>query len=300
MKILILGGTGFLGSHIVRKLLERKHELTLLTRDPGRDMPFDKTKISFIKGDILQLDSLMISGDFDVLVFTAMVPFKPGRVSEKRFRELVQLTRLYFQNTIELAKRLACPLILTSGASFVTKNDEVADEHWPIARRGMAAIGTCYDELVSMIRKDQAPALIEMLPGQIYGRGGLFSTILAMAEKGKIVILGGGRNYLPRIHVEDCAEAYVLAIEQLPLGKRFIVCDDEHVRVKDFTLFLAGLYGVKKVITIPKFLLRIAMGKYIFKTLTMNTKVSNRLLKQELGWFPKYPSYREGLAALKS
>lgn len=298
MKILQIGGTGFLGSHIVKKLIDNYHDLTIITRNPDNEMPFDKTNVKFIKGDILQLDKLEISDKFDVLVYTAMVPFKPGRISNKKFKELEVITKQYFQNTIELARKLSCPLILTSGASFETIGDEVADENWPIARKGMAALGKCYDELISEIKTKNSIPLIEMLPAQIYGNGGMFGKMISMAKSGKIVLLGGGKNYLPRIHVNDCANAYVLAIEKLPLGKRYIICDDENVSVKDFMLYLATIFNAKKVVTIPKLILRIVIGKHIFNTLTMNTKVSNRLIKKELGWKPKYPTFREGLKTL--
>jgi nucleoside-diphosphate-sugar epimerase len=298
MKILHIGGTGFLGSHIVRKLIERNHDLTIITRDPDREMPFDKTKVRFIKGDILQFDKLEISGKFDVLVYTAMVPFKPGRISNKKFKELEIITRQYFQNTIDLARKLSCPLILTSGASFETKGNQVADETWPIARKGMAVLGTCYDTMVSGIKNRNAIPLIEMLPAQIYGNGGMFDKMISMAKNGKIVILGGGKNYLPRIHVDDCADAYVLAIEKLPFGKRFIISDDENVCVKDFMLHLAKIFDVPNIVKIPKFILRLVIGKHVFSTLTMNSKVSNALIKKELGWEPNYPTYREGLRSL--
>jgi len=298
MKILHIGGTGFLGSHIIRKLIERNHDLTIITRDPDHEMPFDTTKVRFIKGDILQLDKLTISDRFDVMVYTAMVPFKPGRISNKKFKELEIITRQYLQNTIDLARKLSCPLILTSGASFETKENEVADETWPIARKGMAALGTCYDEMIREIKNRNAIPLIEMLPAQIYGNGGLFNKMISMAKNGKVVILGGGKNYLPRIHVNDCADAYVLAIEKLPYGKRFIICDDESVCVKDFMLYLAKIFNAGKIVKIPGFILRLVIGKYVFRTLTMNTKVSNELIKKELGWEPNYPSYREGLRSL--
>ena len=275
MKILHIGGTGFLGSHIVRKLIQRNHDLTLITRDPDREMPFDKTKVKFIKGDVLQLDKLEICGKFDVLVYTAMVPFKPGRISNKKFKELEIITRQYLQNTIDLARKLSCPLILTSGASFETKGSEVADETWPIARKGMAALGTCYDEMIREIKNRNAIPLIEMLPAQIYGNGGLFNKMISMAKNGKVVILGGGKNYLPRIHVNDCADAYVLAIEKLPYGKRFIICDDESVCVKDFMLYLAKIFNAGKIVKIPGFILRLVIGKYVFRTLTMNTRGTN-------------------------
>jgi len=261
-------------------------------------MLFDKSRVRFIKGDILQADKIEIPGRVDVLVYTAMIPFKPGRISDKKFKELERISGQYLNNTIELAKRLTCPLILTSVASFDTKGNEIADESWPIARKGMAALGRCYDEMIDIIKRDSSIPLIEMLPAQIYGNGGMFGKVINMAKNGRIVILGGGSNFLPRIHVNDCADAYVLAIEKLPVGKRFIISDNENVRVKDFMLHLAKAFGARKIINIPNPLLRVVTGKHIFNTLTMNTKVSNDLIKRELGWTPNYPSYREGIKSL--
>lgn len=298
MNILLIGGTGFLGSHLVRRLIDRRHEVTIISRNPYHDMLFDKSRVRFIKGDILQADKIEIRGRVDVLVYTAMIPFKPGRISDKKFKELERITGQYLNNTIELAKRLTCPLILTSGASFDTKGNEIADESWPIARKGMAALGRCYDEMIDIIKRDSSIPLIEMLPAQIYGNGGMFGKVINMAKNGRIVILGGGSNFLPRIHVNDCADAYVLAIEKLPVGKRFIISDNENVRVKDFMLHLAKAFGARKIINIPNPLLRVVTGKHIFNTLTMNTKVSNDLIKRELGWTPNYPSYREGIKSL--
>lgn len=291
-------GTGFLGSHLVKRLIDRRHEVTIISRNPYHDMLFDKSRVRFIKGDILQADKIEIPGRVDVLVYTAMIPFKPGRISDKKFKELERITGQYLNNTIELAKRLTCPLILTSGASFDTKGNEIADESWPIARKGMAALGRCYDEMIDIIKRDSSIPLIEMLPAQIYGNGGMFGKVINMAKNGRIVILGGGSNFLPRIHVNDCADAYVLAIEKLPVGKRFIISDNENVRVKDFMLHLAKAFGARKIINIPNPLLRVVTGKHIFNTLTMNTKVSNDLIKRELGWTPNYPSYREGIKSL--
>lgn len=298
MNILLIGGTGFLGSHLVKRLIDRRHEVTIISRNPYHDMLFDKSKVRFIKGDILQADKIEIPGRVDVLVYTAMIPFKPGKISDKKFKELERITGQYLNNTIELAKRLTCPLILTSGASFDTKGNEIADESWPIARKGMAALGRCYDEMIDIIKRDSSIPLIEMLPAQIYGNGGMFGKVINMAKNGRIVILGGGSNFLPRIHVNDCADAYVLAIEKLPVGKRFIISDNENVRVKDFMLHLAKAFGARKIINIPNPLLRVVTGKHIFNTLTMNTKVSNDLIKRELGWTPNYPSYREGIKSL--
>ena len=44
-------------------------------------------------------------------------------------------------------------------------------------------------------------------------------------------------------------------------------------------------------------MLRLVLGKYLFETMQMDCRVSNQKLKRELGWAPRYPGFREGLAA---
>ncbi|UYP47033.1 hypothetical protein NEF87_003318 [Candidatus Lokiarchaeum ossiferum] len=304
MHILQIGGTGFLGAHIAQRLIAKNHQVSILTRDTtptvlaAKNLRFDPSEVSWIEGDILNIDEIVFSERYDMIVYTAMVPFKPGRISNRQFKALEHLTQQYFENTISVAQKIGCPLILTSGANFATKDQEIADEEWPIARTGMAALGKCYDELISTVKSQNIIPIIEMLPAQIYGNGGMFQKILSMAKKGKLVILGDGNNYLPRIHVEDCADAYVRVIEQRPIGKKFIICDDQPVTVKNFMTYLGQHYGVHRYVRIPKFILRIAMGKYIYHTLIMGGKVSNQRLKQEIGWKPRYPSYKEGIDSL--
>ena len=207
MNILIIGGTGFLGSHIVNKLIGRNHNIHIVSRNIQKEMAFDKSRVNLIQGDITNLEFIeKLPTDIDIIIYVAMPPFKPGRISDKKFNEIESITRLYFENVIELAKRIKSVLLITSGASFITKENEIADETWPIARIGMAMLGRSYDELISKVKKEKTIPLIEMLPAQIYGNGGLFLKMINMAKSGKVVILGNGKNHLPRIHVDDCAD----------------------------------------------------------------------------------------------
>jgi len=301
MKILVIGGTGFLGSRIVTRLVGRGHEVRVLTRNARRPMPFDASSVGVIEGDISRRESLTgIESGIEVIVYAAMPPFKPGRISSKRFTELESLVRLYFTNTIDFARRTGAFLILTSGASFATKEGEVADESWPVARVGMASIGRAYDELVAGIKRTGDIRHLEMLPAQIYGSGGMFARMIENAKAGRVIVLGSGRNYMPRVHVDDCAEAFVLAVERQPAGERFIVCDDVPCTVLEFMSCLGRLCDARKRIRIPSPLLRIVVGKHVYQTLTMNSVVTNKKIRETLGWLPQYPDCGSGLKAVLS
>ena len=58
MKTLVTGGTGFLGSHLVRALLERGEQVRCLVRSTSRRDNLEDLPIEFVTGDVRHLDSL--------------------------------------------------------------------------------------------------------------------------------------------------------------------------------------------------------------------------------------------------
>ena len=114
-------------------------------------------------------------------------------------------------------------------------------------------------------------------------------------KKGKYRVVGPGNNYIPRIHVEDCAEAYIRILEKMPIGESFIIADDEPCTVREFVDLMANCMDVQKPKSIPRLLARIFLGKTLYDTVMMNCRVSNVKAKNQLNWEPKFPTYRDGL-----
>ena len=230
------------------------------------------------------------------IVLLAMPGVKPGlRITKKRKEELRKETNDFFRNSMDLAIDYNIPIILPSGTSFKTENDEIADETWPIFRIGLTEIGKDTDQMVDQAIKTQNPKVIQLLYGKIYGNGGFFRFIYNMMEKGRSKIIGKGDNCIPNIHANDAASAIIKAIEKLPIGEKFIIADDTTVTQKDFTIYMAELMHKKRPGHIPAFIIRLVLGKDLFEIIRMNCKVSNAKAKRLLDWTPDYPSYKEGL-----
>ncbi|MHA1930516.1 MAG: NAD-dependent epimerase/dehydratase family protein [Candidatus Thorarchaeota archaeon] len=189
---------------------------------------------------------------------------------------------------------MSCPTIVTLGTSYNTGPDEVVDEHRPLDRFGMTLAGVDADIVIQKAIECGQP-VIQLFPGQIYGPGGTFLRMYQMMESGRFGIFGKGDNCIPRVHVEDCASAFLHAMEKLPIGEKFIIADDTPCTTREFTEYMASCAGKSKPRTIPSFIARLVLGKYLFATMKMNCIVSNSKAKSELGWILKYPSYREGL-----
>jgi nucleoside-diphosphate-sugar epimerase len=224
-----------------------------------------------------------------------MPDIQPARISRKRFRILRQQTTAYFSTPLVTAEKLGCPLIVTLGTSFRTVGDQVADEHWPIERFGITRIGELADPLIAEVTRRGSPPLIQMLPGEIYGPGGLFGTMYEWMRRGRYRVIGSGENYIPRVYVEDCAEAFAKVLDKMPLGERFIVADDGPCTLREFADFMADCMDVPRPKSIPGFVAKIVLGDLLYETVMMNCRVSNAKAKKHLGWKPEYPTYREGL-----
>ena len=297
MKVLVLGGTGLLGSSLVPKLQARDYEVSVLSRNKAALSSLEDQGVKGILGDLLEPEAFIPSlAPHDVVVSIAM-PFEFGKMSKKKFELVTERTTKFTQSALDIGRKLECPIIFTLGTSFRTGPGEVAEETWPIDRFGITKAGIEAERLMLKAKAEGHPIIL-MIPGQIYGPGGMFLEMYNRLKSGKFGIVGKGDNRIPRIHVEDCAEAYALVIEKMPINESFILADDTPCTMREFTEFMASCVGMSKPRTIPKILARLIMGKLLLETMDMDCVVSNNKMKQVLGVELKYPSYREGLPAV--
>lgn len=298
MKILVIGGTGLVGSYLLPRLVEKGNEVIALTRTVDKIERINKLGAFGLLGDIRNPQAFKsnLPERLDIIVLLAMPSVKPGhRMTKKNKKELRKETNDFFRNSMDLAIHFNVPVILPSGTSFRTENDEIADETWPILRIGLTEIGKDTDEMVNQSIKTQNPKVIQLLYGKIYGNGGLFRFMYNRMEKGRSKIIGKGDNCIPNIHASDAASAIIKAIEKLPIGEKFIIADDTSVTQKDFTIHMAALMNKKPPGHIPAFIIKLVLGNDFYEIIRLNCKVSNSKAKRLLDWKPEYPSYKEGL-----
>ena len=298
MKVLLIGGTGLVGSYLLPKLIEKGHEVYALTRDESKIGKIGKLGAYGILGDIRNplLFKKLLPDKPEIIILLAMPGIRPGlRITETRKDELRSETNDFFSKSIYLAIYFNCPLILPGGTSYKTEKDAIADETWPIVRRGLTEIGTDTDEMVNEAIRTGSPEVIQLIYGKIYGNGGLFLYMYNMTEKGRSGIIGKGENYIPNIYAGDAASAIIKAMEKLPVGEKFIIADDTPVTQRDFTIMVTELMNKKQPGHIPAFLIRLILGRDFYEVIRMNCKVSNAKAKKILDWQPEYPSYKEGL-----
>lgn len=130
------------------------------------------------------------------------------------------------------------------------------------------------------------------LPG-IYGPGRSAFDRLRAGEGRRIVKPG---QVFSRVHRDDIVSGLLASLDQPRAGGIYNLCDDEPAPPQDVIEYAARLLGVPVPPDLPFDALGLSPATRRFYA--ENKRVSNALAKAELGWRPKYPTYREGLKAI--
>jgi 2-alkyl-3-oxoalkanoate reductase len=136
--------------------------------------------------------------------------------------------------------------------------------------------------------------------GAFYGPGtGLSADPDALLTKAirkrRFPIIGDGGGVWSFVHIEDAASATVAAVDNGGPGI-YNVVDDEPTPVREWLPFLAKQLGAKKPRRVPRFLVRPLAGEAPVLQMTEVRGASNDKAKRELGWQPRWSSWRVGFA----
>jgi nucleoside-diphosphate-sugar epimerase len=310
MKIFVAGATGALGRPLVAQLVKKGHEVTGMTRTESKQDLLRDLGARPVVADALDPDAVaraMAEADPDVIVhqLTAIWAFNPRRME----RDFAPTNRLRTEGTDHLlAAGRAVGIKRFVAQSFAPwpyarTGGPVKTEDDPIDTEPPAQVRTTLEAIRYLERAVTGAEWTEGIAlryGGFYGPGtslGLnpVGEQIEMVRARKFPLAGKGTGVWSFIHIEDAAAATVEAIEH---GKRGIynVVDDEPAPVSEWLPELAKAIGAKPPRRVPLWLARIAGGEAAAIMMTELRGSSNTKAKRELGWQPRYPSWREGFA----
>jgi nucleoside-diphosphate-sugar epimerase len=310
MKIFVAGATGALGRPLVAQLVKKGHEVTGMTRTESKQDLLRDLGARPVVADALDPDAVaraMAEADPDVIVhqLTAIGAFNPRRME----RDFAPTNRLRTEGTDHLlAAGRAVGIKRFVAQSFAPwpyarTGGPVKTEDDPIDTEPPAQVRTTLEAIRYLERAVTGAEWTEGIAlryGGFYGPGtslGLnpVGEQIEMVRARKFPLAGKGTGVWSFIHIEDAAAATVEAIEH---GKRGIynVVDDEPAPVSEWLPELAKAIGAKPPRRVPLWLARIAGGEAAAIMMTELRGSSNTKAKRELGWQPRYPSWREGFA----
>jgi nucleoside-diphosphate-sugar epimerase len=138
----------------------------------------------------------------------------------------------------------------------------------------------------------EAPEGIVLRYGSFYGPGAS-DFLLEAVRKRQVPVIGGGAGVWSFIEITDAAAATLAAIGRGAPGI-YNVVDDDPAPVAQWLPYLAKVAGAKPPLRLPGWAGRLLAGEFVVAQMTTSRGSSNHKARKELGWVPRYPSWREG------
>lgn len=304
MRVFVTGATGALGRHLVPGLVGAGHEVTATTRKPGkvaqlREMGAEPVVVDGLDREAVIAAVSAAAPEVIVHEMTALSNMGRLRKVDQEFAATNELRTRGTDNLLAAAALAGTRRVVAQGHNFVyercgrpvkTEEDPLDSRPVPSAARAMAAI-RYVDETVPLT----APEGIVLRYGTFYGPGASDS-LLDAVRKRQVPVVGGGTGVWSFIETTDAAAATLAAVERGAPGV-YNVADDDPAPVSEWLPYLAEVVGAKPPLRLPAWLGRLLAGEFVVEQMTNACGSSNEKARRELGWKPRYASWREGFRA---
>jgi nucleoside-diphosphate-sugar epimerase len=302
MRVFVTGATGAVGQHLVPALVAAGHQVTATTTSPGkvallREMGAEPAVLDGLDREAVIAAVRAAAPEVIIHQMTALAAMRTPRNLDKDFAVTNELRTRGTDNLLAAAAAAGTRRIIAqsftgwpnerSGGPVKTEADPLDPRPVPSSVRTLAAI-----RYVEETVPRDAPEGIVLRYGSFYGPGAS-EVMLDVVRKRQLPVVGGGTGVWSFTHIADAATAAVAAVTQGAPGVYNIV-DSEPATVAEWLPYLAGVAGAKAPLRVPAWAGRLLAGEFIVAWMTSARGSSNAKAVKELGWEPRFASWREG------
>jgi 2-alkyl-3-oxoalkanoate reductase len=304
MRVFVTGATGALGQHLVPALVAAGHEVTATTRAAGKAGRLRQAGAEPVVVDGLDRAAVIAavraaSPEVIVHEMTALADMRSLRNVDKVFATTNQLRTQGTDNLLAAAAEAGARRFIAQSNTNATPRSggPVKTEEDPLDSRpvrsatGMVAAVKHVEQTVPR----DAPEGLVLRYGNFYGPGAS-DFLVEMVRKRQFPVIGGGTGIWSFIEISDAATATLAAVDRGAPGVYNIV-DSDPAPVAEWLPYLAKVAGAKPPLHLPAWLGRLLAGDFVVAQMTEARGSSNEKAKNELGFRPRYASWREGFRA---
>ena len=305
MRVFVTGATGALGRHLVPGLVAAGHEVTATTRTPGKVAQLREAGAEPVIVDGLDREAVItavLGAAPEVIVheMTALASLRSLRNFDREFAATNELRTRGTDNLLAAAAEAGTRRVIAqsytgwpnerSGGPVKTEDDPLDPRPIRSTVQGLAAIRHVEEAVPA-----GAPEGIVLRYGGFYGPGAS-EPLLDLVRKRQVPVIGGGTGIWSFIEITDAAAATLAAVDRGEPGV-YNITDSDPAPVADWLPYLARAVGAKPPLRVPAWIGRVLAGELVVMQMTTMRGSSNEKARKELGWEPRYASWREGFRA---
>jgi uncharacterized protein (TIGR01777 family) len=295
-RVLVTGGTGFIGTRLVNLLVSSGHAVTVVTRSPARAARLFNKKVRCVR----EFAEIGPDAFQDVVINLAGASIAGGRWSaahkQKLYRSRLQTTQALVEWSAQLQQRPAV-LINASAVGFYGDRpaDEVLTESSSAGNEFMADLCKQWESAAHKI-DGQGVRLVLLRFGVVFGRGGALPMMVLPFRLFVGGPMGSGQQMLSWIHIDDVMRVIASAITNQAMTGVYNAVAPHSVSQREFARTVANVLQRPAWITTPAWSLRLLAGEMADLFLSGQNVAPQKLLQEKFEF--RYPDLESALENL--
>lgn len=306
MRIFFAGATGAIGRRLVPRLVGAGHQVTAITRSEATLAGLRSVGAEPVLCDVFDVErlrSVVARAEPDAVINQltdlpqSLKPRKLGEYYAANNRVRREGTRNLLSSALGAGVRR---FVVQSAAYWYAQTGGLVKmEEAPLYLDAPAPVGPAVETMKhvedAVLSADGLEGVV-LRYGFFYGPGTWYAKegdVGRQVRKWRYPIIGKGEGIYSFIHVDDAAEATVAALEGARPGV-YNVVDDEPASAAEWMPIYAEALGARRPPRVPVFIARLIAGEALVGWMLGLRGASNRKIKNELRWSPRYESWRRG------